>query len=161
MRLIYYIGDKAVSAEEFTKEYLRRIKLEDMYIEMPRDQYYAVEYGEPLPENQKTFLLIRECLQKECNFKGKDLDEQAKKQYGEYTRKHVPRPFIHSVLDALHDTTQDEMKQGLLKKKMIAALKSRLKEYNTSGICTLGLADKIKFISQKDGTYDEDEHEAV
>lgn len=161
MKVEYSIDGRVVPEKEFWESYLGGLGAGEVVCEIPDDRFNAMEYGEPLPKTPDTFKLIRSCVKKEMMLSGKELEKEAKRQYEIFTRKHVPYPFIESIDDALDSLTQEIIDENKFRAHIQGVVKSRLKEYNMSGVCTLGLEDYIKLRSKKEAGYGEDEHEAV
>lgn len=159
--LEYTINNRVVTEEEFWRDYMRNMGLSNFSLVLPKRLYFAVEFGEPLPANSETAALIRKSVAEELNLSGKELDAMSKKQYAIYTRKHVPYPFINSICEISDKITQKDLEQGKFKAKLLEAIRNRLKEYNSEGVCTLGLAKKIKIDSSKERNDDKNEYEAV
>lgn len=159
--LEYTIHGRVVTEEEFWKDYMRNMGLGNFTLLLPKRLYFAVEYGEPLPANSETVALIRKSVAEEFNLSGKELDAMSKKQYAIYTRKHVPYPFINVLHEISDKITKKDLEQGKFKAKVLELIRNRLKEYNSEGVCTLGLAKKIKIDSSKERSNDKNEYEAV
>lgn len=159
--LRFFIGDREVSENELLKEFARRAGLKDLILDLPRDRYFALEYGLPLPKGQATFQMIRASLKKERNLAGAELEAQAKKQYAMFTDNHIPYPFMDSIHDGISQITSEDVYNHKVKKILETAVKDRLEEYNNSGVCTLGLADFIKFHEDGELNDGKNEYEAV
>jgi hypothetical protein len=161
VNLRFFIGDREVSENEALEELARRIGLKDLILDLPQDRFFALEYGLPLPKSQATFQMIRASLKKERNLVGAELEAQTKKQYAIFTDNHLPHPFIDSINDGIAQITSEDVYNHKMMKILETAVKDRLEEYNNSGVCTLGLADFIKFHEDGELNDGKNEYEAV